>query len=42
MARELPSGLELVRHGSLLCPGPARGDGAGTSDAAVLASLRSE
>ena len=33
MARELPSGLELVRHGGLLCPEPARGVGAGAGRA---------
>ena len=35
MARELPSVLELVRHGGLLCPEPARGDAAGARGAAV-------
>jgi hypothetical protein len=34
MARELPFGLELVRHGGLHCPEPARGVGAGARRAA--------
>jgi hypothetical protein len=42
MARELPSVPELARHGGFLCPEPARGVGAGMSDATIRAMLRSE